>query len=235
MADDRDDFFGDAHGAGRSDDADRWPMNAEGPAGDTAAPRTGMSGAVKVLLILLAVFVLLAVACCGAGIWWFTQNVKNTTDPVTIRTWTQEIVSIDIPQEQYTPAVGVKMNVFGQFSMDMVVYTGPGGGTLTLANIGGEAANDPNARQQLDMQMRQQGAAHQINVKESETRTFEIGGEEVDFTFASGTETQSGDEWREVTGTFPGKDGIVTFKLQEPSSSFDEEQVTSMIESISAE
>jgi hypothetical protein len=235
MADDRDDLFGDAHGAGRSDDADRWPTNAGGPAGDTAAPRTGMSGAVKVLLILLAVFVLLAVACCGAGFWWYSQNVQNTTDAATIRVWTQEIVSIDIPQGDYTPTVGLKMNWFGTFAMDMVIYTGPGGGTLTLANIGGQVANDPNARQQLDMQMRQQGAAHQINVKDSETRTFEIGGEEVEFLFATGTETQSGNEWNEVTGTFPGKKGIVTFKLQQPSSSYDEEQVTTMIETISTE
>jgi hypothetical protein len=235
MADDRDDLFGDAHGEGRTGDPDRWPGNEEGPAGNVAGPKTGKSGTVKILLILLAVFVLLGVVCCGVGAWLFSKSFEQTTDAATIRSWTQEIVSIEIPEEAFPPAVGVKMNWFGQFAMNMVVYGAPGGGTLTFANIGGQVANDPQARQQLDMQMRQQGATHQIHVTDTETKTVEIGGEQVEFTVGTGTESQSNAEWKEVTGTFPGKDGIVTMKLQQPASSYDEEQVTAILESIETE
>jgi hypothetical protein len=235
MADDRDDTFHDAFGAGRSDDPDRWPGNEEGPAGPIDAPPTGKSNTVKVLLIVLAVIVLAGLLCCGGGVWWYLQNVEQTTEPAKIQAWTQEIVPIEVPAD-YTPTIGFKVNWFSVFSFVMTFYSTPGGGTFALTDVRGEGANDPQARQQMDAQMRQQGAAHQINVTNTENRTVTINGQEVEFTFATGTETQSKAEWKEVSGTFQGKDGgLVSLKLQQPSANFDEEAVMRMLESIGQE
>ncbi|HEX6986877.1 MAG TPA: hypothetical protein VF170_15985, partial [Planctomycetaceae bacterium] len=145
-----------------------------------------------------------------------------------------EVATIDLP-ETFTPVTAGKANFFGFLGMTMVIYDAPGGGSLQIAEFRGQAVNDPQAQAQFDRQMRQQGSIYQIDVKESETRTIDIGGESVDVTFATGTEAESGSDWKEVRASFPSKDGLVNLKLQQPAASFDEAQVTEMLESIEVE
>lgn len=233
MADnDRDELFDDAYGAGRSEDPDRWPANEEGPAGDVAGPSTGKSNVVKILLIILAVCVLGAILCCGGAYWYVSQNVSTVTAPAQVEALTQEMISIEVP-EDYTPMMGMKMNLFGT-GVNMTMYQPKGDGMLQFMRFNGQAFNDPQAQQQIDMQMKQQGAGspNQITIKDTETRTVTIDGNEVEFTFGTGTESKSNAEWKEVTGSIPSGSGVVTLRLQQPTTSYDEEQVMRMLESI---
>lgn len=230
--DDRDDLFGDAYGAGRSDNADRWPSNEEGPAGNVDAPKTGMSNVVKILLIILAACVLGAILCCGGGYWYFSRSISTVTAPAEVNQLTQEMIAVDVP-EDFTPLMGMKMNIFG-VDMKMTMYQPQGDGMLQFMRLSGQALNDPQAQQQIDAQMRQQGAGspNQVTIKDSETKTVTIDGKEVEFTFGTGTESKSNAEWKEVTGSVPSDGGMVAIRLQQPVSSYDEERVMQMLESI---
>lgn len=231
MADDRDDPFHDAFGAGRSDDAaDRWPANQAGPAGDVAAPKTGKSGAVKVLLILLAVFVVAAVLCCGAGFWW-VSTWKPTEDPVKVRAQTAEIVDIQIPDD-YQPAFAMNMNMF-VMTMQMTAYQGPGQGMLMIAQMQApQGADQAQMQQQMNQSLQQQNMGQQLSIKESETKTVSVEGQDVDFLFSTATNANDNSEWRQVTGSFPGKNGTAFIILQQPADTFDEDAVVEMLESI---
>lgn len=232
-ADDREDPFHDAFGAGQGGGPDRWPANETGPAGEVAKPKTGKSGVVKVLLILFAVGVVAAVLCCGGGYWWFSQNFKVVTTPAEVAALTQEMVPIEI-LEGFNPQMGMKMNMFG-VKVDMAMYQGPGQSLLQIMRFGGQAFNDPQARQQIDAQMRQQqggGSPHIITVKDVETKTVSIDGADVEFTVGTGPESQSGAEWKELNGSVNRDGSVVVIKLQQPSDQYDDEAVTAMLESI---
>lgn len=229
-ADDRDDTFHDAFGEGRRDEADRWPANEAGPAGDVDRPKTGKSGVVKVLLILLAVAVVAGVLCCGGAFWW-VSTWKPTEDPVKVRAQTAEIIDIEIP-ESYQPAMAMNMNMVFM-TMQMTMWTAPGNGMLMIAQAQApQGADQAQMEQQLSQSMRQQQMGQQLNVKESETRTISIEGKDVDFTFAKATNANDNSDWRQVTGAFPGKGGTAFINLQQPADSFDEAAVVKMLESI---
>lgn len=229
MADDRDTFH-DTFGAGRSDDADRWPANESGPAGDVAAPKTGKSGVVKVLLILLAVGVVAGVLCCGAGFWW-VSSMKPTTEPAKVKAQTAEIVDITIP-DTFRPAVAMNMNMF-VMTMQITMYEKQPGMLMVAQVQAPQGADQAQMEQQLRTSMQQQNMGVQLTVKESQSRTIKTaGGNEVDFLFATATNTQDNSEWRQVTGAFPGKNGTAFLSLQQPADQFDEEAVVKMLESI---
>ena len=129
MADnDRDDPFGDAYGAGRSGDPDRWPMNDEGPAGNVAGPRTGKSPVIKILLIILALCVLGAILCCGGVFWYVTKNVSTVTAPAEVNALTQEMISIDVPEEY----LGRVIEELGPRRGEMIEMKNPGQGLVRL-------------------------------------------------------------------------------------------------------
>jgi hypothetical protein len=233
MADDRDDTFQDAFGAGRSDDPGRWPANDEGPAGQIDAPKTGKSNVVKILLILLAVFVVAGLLCCGVGYYFVSQNFKTVTAPADVERMTQELVPIAIPAS-FTPVMGMKMNFFGTANVDMTVYQGPGNGMLQIMAFGGQAFDNPQSQQQLDAQMRQQGAGspHQLTVTNTEKKTVTVEGKETEFTVETGTEAQSKAEWKRVSGTVTANGKTVRIMLEEPSANYDDAEVTQMLESV---
>jgi hypothetical protein len=235
MAGDRDDFFGDAHCAGRSDDPDRWPAGGEGPAGDTAASPTGKSSTVKVLLIVLAVLVIGALLCCGgiAIFGWFARPIQTTDNPAEVTAKTAEIADIELP-DGFEPAMAIDMNLY-VMRMQMAFYEATGGGVLMIAQAQGEGANEAQMEQQLRQSMQQQNLGEQLTVKESETKSITVGDREVDFMFSTATNNEDNSEWRQVSGAFPGKNGTAFLILQQPASSFDEEEVTGMLESIKTE
>ncbi|MGC1273406.1 MAG: hypothetical protein WBC44_06830 [Planctomycetaceae bacterium] len=231
MADnDRDDLFG----AGDSHDADRWPANEEGPQGELAPPQ-GKSNVVKILLIVLAVFVLGAVLCCGGAalIGWFAKPIETTQKAEEVVAKTAEIVEIDVPDE-FHPAVAIDMNMF-VVQMQMAFFEAPGRGVLMIAQAQGQGANEAQMEQQLRQSMQQQNLGEPVTVKETETKTIAIDGQDVDFQFATATSNNDGSEWKQVSGAFAGKNGTAFLLLQQPTASFDEEQVTGMLESISAQ
>lgn len=233
MANDRDNLYDDAHGEGRAAEPDQWPTNDEGPHGSLDAPAPRKSNTAKILLIILAVLVIGGVLCCGGlGLFfYFNQPIKTTNVPAEVEEKTAAIADIDIP-EGFRPVMAMDMNMFFM-TMQMAFYDGQGSGMLMIAQVQAPAGTDEaQMQQQLRTSMQQQNMGEQLTVKNSETKTLQVNGEDVDFMFSTATNNKDNSEWRQVSGAFPGKSGTAFLILQQPSEAFDEETVTGMLESI---
>ncbi len=194
-------------------------------------PKRGMSTGVKVLLIFGGVFGVLAITCCGFGIWIYNKfSNAMTTDPEQVVAIQQAIVAMDVPQH-LPPQVGMDINIWG-IEMKMVVFAAAGGEVLTLMQMAG-AQSDPATQQQMQAEMKKQGKQPGMKVDSTETRTVTIGGEEVPFEFSTGTEEKSGRPTRQVSGAFEGRDGAVLLQYIVPEDEWDEDQVMTMLRSIS--
>lgn len=216
-------------------------------------PQGKKSSGNKVLLILGTIAGLGLVLCCGGPAIVYVmfkdaivQKIKNTfdltTDPEEVKGRSEEIAHLDIP-ENYTPVSAVRFSI--GFTMKMIVYQSGSNnqGALVLMEM---EMNQPGMdrkqmREQMLQQMRSQqanggpgGFNSQIVAQSTETKTFKVNGEDVEFDFVKGTRPgdSSGTIYRQVTGTFQGKNGIVMLMLFIPDSEYDEEAVSKMIQSI---
>ncbi|MBA3315896.1 MAG: hypothetical protein H0T47_21730 [Planctomycetaceae bacterium] len=234
MADDRDDFFNDAHGQGRSAEPDRWPTNDEGPQGELDAPPARKSNTAKILLIVLAIIVIGAVLCCGGAglIAYLNPPLKTTSNAAEIEEKTAAIADIAVP-EGFRPVMAMDMNMY-VMTMQMAFYDGQGSGMLMIAQVQApQGADEAQMQQQLRQSMQQQNMGEQLTIKNSETKTVQVDGQDVDFLFSTATNAKDNSEWRQVSGAFPGKNGTAFLILQQPGDAFDEEVATEMLESIS--
>lgn len=233
MADERDDLFDDAAGEGRSADADGWPANDEGPQGDLSAPPPRKSNTAKILLIILAVVVIGAVLCCGGiGLFMYANPpIKTTQNAAEITEKTNAIADIEI-LPGFRPVMAIDMNMY-VMTMQMAAYDGQGSGMLMIAQVQApQGADQAQMQQQMRQSMQQQNIGEQLTVKNSETKTIQIDGQDVDFLFSTAVNAQDDSEWRQVTGAFPGKNGMAFMILQQPADAYDEEAVVNMLESI---
>ena len=199
--------------------------------------KKGMSGGMKILLILLAVAGVCLVLCCGVG-FYFARQVGQTmsTDATVIQERTREMADIEIPP-QFTPTMSMAIQIPLAPKIMMAVYTPAGAeGQLMLMQL--DMPMDQaqlNDEQQLEQMMRQsgqQGQQRDLEITETEARTFTINGQDVTFQFGKGTDQNSGDEFRQVVGAFPGKTGTVILMLQAEESAWDEAAVVQMLESL---
>jgi hypothetical protein len=233
MANDRDDMFDDAHGEGRSADADRWPSNEAGPQGDLHGQPPRKSNTAKILLIILAVVVIGAVLCCGGiGLFMYSNPpVKTTTSAAEITEKTNAIADIEI-LPGFNPVMAMDMNMY-VMTMQMAFYDGQGSGMLMIAQVQAPQGGDQaQMQQQMRQSMQQQNMGEQLTIKNSETKTVSIDGQDVDFLFSTATNAKDNSDWRQVTGAFPGKNGMAFMILQQPAEAFDEEEAVNMLESI---
>ena len=209
------------------------------------AAKRGMSKTTKILLVLGVLAGLALVVCCGGLmiVGWRLQSYMAeavSTEPAVIEAAKDEIVQIDIP-ETFSPQMSFDMKVpFVEQRVFMaVVYTMEGvQGNLMLMAIG-PLVSDTD-REQFTEQMKeafqQQGGQGQGNVRlevaETLEREFEIRGQPTKFRLQKGKNPDSGTEMIELSGTFSGKSGPVILMLTVEADRFDEEQITTMIESI---
>jgi len=216
---------------GSFDEQSRGGWDDEG--GALRPKKKGMSATMTVVIILGCIAGGGFLLCCGGAVWWISSN-KPTMDPQEVMAITKEIVEIEIPDD-FQPTMGMNVNVFGMAKVKMAQYdTKSGEGALILMSMeiaaaGGQAAQEAQMRQQLQQQ--RQGDPN-LRIKKSEPREFEIRGEKVDFNFAETENMDNGDPWRQVTGTFAGKDGTVMLMLKIDEEAYDEDVVIKMIESI---
>jgi hypothetical protein len=214
------------------------------------APRKqGMSSTAKVLIILGSIAGVCLLACCGGVVfvgWKFQDFAKNvvanlaTKDPQQIRDRTAKIIHVEIPEQQFPPAVAIDVVV-----MKEIIY-----GTLDkpnrpmlvivemdknyLGQQGGGSAKQQ--RQEILRAMKQQGQQPgmdtDINEESSETREFDIAGEKVPFEFIKGKASQGGTPTRQVVGVIQGRAGLIMLMIIVPESEYDEAAVVRMLESI---
>jgi hypothetical protein len=232
MANNRDDMFDDAHGGGRSGDAG-WPSNEEGPQGDLHAQPPRKSNTAKILLIILAVVVIGAVLCCGGiGLFMYSNPpVKTTSVAAEITEKTNSIADIEI-LPGFRPVMAMDMNMYFM-TMQMAFYDGQGSGMFMIAQVQApQGADQAQMQQQMRQSMQQQNMGEQLTIKNSETKTVPIDGQDVDFLFSTATNAKDNSEWRQVTGAFPGKNGMAFMILQQPAEAYDEEEVVNMLKTI---
>ena len=82
------------------------------------------------------------------------------------------------------------------------------------------------------MQQQQQQGNRKLNIQSTGTREITIRGEKVEFVFAEGTDKNTDTVVQQVTGVFPGREGMGYLMLRIDDESYDEQAVVRMIESI---
>jgi hypothetical protein len=195
-------------------------------------PKRGMSTGMKVLIILLCVFGGFALLCCGGGVY-MAYKFKNafSEDPVVVKDVTKKIADIDIPAS-FHPVGTMNINMFFM-KMRFVVYeTKAKTGMMMLMEVSAPNASEEDLRRSLNQQGQGQNV-RDLQVKKTETKTFTIRGQKAEFTFSEAVEPKSKAAYRQVKGSFPGRDkGAVMLMLQVPEKEYNEAAVVKMINSI---
>jgi hypothetical protein len=201
--------------------------------------KPGMSTTAKAMLIVGGAGMLCLLLCCGGGVLFYFRAkdaFKNMTssDPQEIRKRTQEIAHIEIvPGFEPTQAMDI---VF----MRWVLYTKPpaGGSMLMLMELDQKmspAGSGGDRNSELLKTMRQQNQSGQhntdIDIEESRSRDFTIGGKTVPFQFNKG-KTRDGKAVRQVIGSFDTPGGVALLMLTVAEEDYDEAAVDKMLQSI---
>jgi len=197
---------------------------------DGTPPKRGMSTGLKVLLILGGLFGLLTVLCCG-GVFYFVNKVANafTNDPAQIAAIQEEVIDIETPPG-VAPQSGLDVGFFG-FEVKMAIYAGERNEMLMIMQMPG-MVTEAEMRQKMDENFQKQGRKKELEIQSREVRRINIDGQEVPFEFATGTDQDSGETIRMVTGTFPGRGGTAMLLYIVRESEWDEEEVMTMLRSI---
>jgi hypothetical protein len=194
------------------------------------------SSTTKVLAIVLIGGGLALVLCCGGGAWFVYNRVGQMmiTEPDAVRARAAAIADITIP-DAYQPQMAMDMSTIGlPMTMCMFGRTGGDGGIMLMEMSGPMAEDQEQMRRQFQQGMQQQGQNQEINVTSTETRTYEIDGEEYDFEFVQGTRKSDNLAMRQVMGVIPGKTGAAFLMVFENEANWDESAITGMIESMGA-
>jgi hypothetical protein len=201
-----------------------------------ASEKKGSTSTTKVLAIVLIGGGLTLVLCCGGGAWFVYNRVGKmvTTDPEAVRTRAAAIADITIP-DTYQPQMSMDMSTIGlPMTMCMFGRTSGDGGVMLMEMSGQLAQNPEQMKAQFQQGMQQQGQGQEINVESSETRTYQINGEDYEFEFLKGTRKQDNAAMRQVMGVIPGKTGTAFLMVFETEENWDESAITAMIESMGA-
>lgn len=195
-------------------------------------PRRRMSTGMKVFLVFLGLGGLLMLVCCG-GAFWFATRLQDsmTDDPAEIAVIRDGIAPVAVP-DGFTPKMGMNLSLFGAFQMQMAGYGGPDENFLLLMQMEADGRQDQEIRKQFRLQAAQHSDVEEFRIESSETRTFEINGEECDFMFARGTLADSGQPFRQVTGVFPGKNGVAFLIYQVAEEEWDESAAEAIVLSL---
>ena len=172
-------------------DNDEFVMNNQDelfhPEGDTRATRPvsekPSGGCGRSLLLLFAIAGGLSLlCCCGIGISIYSVVPRVDDDPVIARQVLQELITIDLP-ERYTPQMALRMNLFQLMQIRGVLVRGANeDDLLIIAKMKGSMAQDADVRTQIEQALRTE-SSEADTLLSSETRTFEISCQPVEFPF----------------------------------------------------
>ncbi|MCA9041503.1 MAG: hypothetical protein KDA65_14215 [Planctomycetaceae bacterium] len=198
-------------------------------------PKRGMSTGTKILLGFLIGGGVLGLICCLGGIYLAFNMFEVSKNPADVIATTNEITTIDIPQDQFPPQLSMKMNMFGFYKMTMVVYSnnnGQNSNYLFLASMELAEASAEELEQALNQASKDQGKGNDLRIDSNETREIEIQGAPREFTFSEATNNKTGDKFRQIKGAFPAKKGSAFIIIQVPEEEYDDEAMMQMLESI---
>lgn len=205
------------------------------PPHEPQEPR-GMGTGTKVLLILLAVFGVFFLICCG-GVVYMGASLQQgfVEDPAEVRALTEELAGgIDVPPE-FNPAGGMNIKIpFVDQRVKGALYEGGDNvGVLMLVSL--QVLTDDPAQVQFEMEnalSQQRPDNESIHVEEYEQREFVIRGQPAKFYLGRGTRRGGEQEYWQVIGAFEGAEGPTGMMLIVDAENYDEEQISQIIESI---
>lgn len=198
--------------------------------------KRGMSGGTKVLMILLVVFGILLLACCGGVVYLYQQMKAGlSTDPAVVDRVTSDITDIDLP-EKFKPLQSMEMKIpFGP-KMQMVFYRAgkaPSVMMMIAVNVPMDEFNEEKqAEIRGNMKPQGEGAPELTDVESLKPFDVTIRGEEIRFDFIKGTDSKSGEKMIQVKGVFPGKSGAVMLLLVVTESEFKRAELETLLKSI---
>ncbi len=160
------------------------------------------------------------------------MNFEVIEDPVVAAERLTEIADIDVP-DSFEAEGSASFDIFFM-SMQMVAFQPTNGqGVLIIGQVNLNIEAGPEAEEDMRRSIREQGGQKRLNIDEEsvETREFEIRGNTAEFEFAK-AENDDGEVYRQVVGSFEGKQGTAILVLQVEEEHYDEEAVVKMLESI---
>ncbi len=214
------------------------PSNVPPPINPYDVPqRSGMSGTGKVLLGLGIGCGLLVVLCCGVvgfGSYAIVKVAKESTteDPKQIFDLTEEIVTIDVPEE-LQPVLGLNVNLpfVGPVTKGTLHSDKDRKDHLIIGQINQSFGDRHNLETQLRTSM-QRDNDEELEVRETETLDAKINGEVAHFTISRGVGQESQEEYWEVVGQFKGDEGPAILIFKARVASFTKEKVLAMLKSM---
>lgn len=158
------------------------------PEGDVRSSAAKSSGCGwKFLLILLAVTGGVSLlCCCGIGISMYSMVPNIVEDPAQAEIALKEILTLDLP-DGFRPKVAVSMNLLGFMRVrGVVVEAGEQQGMMIVVRLQGAMVQQGNVVQQIEEAIRQETKQADMVIESTESRSFEIEGQQVEFLFMKG-------------------------------------------------
>jgi len=184
---------------------------------------------------VLAVTLSLLVGSCGlCGVFLSRQWPTFEHDPIAAEALTTEMLSIEIPAN-FEPQGTIEWNVWLLLDMRGAYFAHTvEDGELSLLEVDSRFIEQPDFRQHIIHSLHQHGAGSgfDLNVKQTETKTFDVNGEQVPFEFLTAEDRSTGEGRRLVDGvvTLNGRPVLVSLWVDEEI--WDEAMVERLIESI---
>lgn len=197
-------------------------------------PKQGMSTAVKVILILFAVFGGGALLCCGGFVYFAYRMMPTVTErPEEVIAAQKELADITLLPE-LKPKMAATMDNFFVDGKLIMFASDDAKSNLMLFKIKLKVGNDPNQEAQIREAMQKESGSdnRRLDSEKTETRKITVKGVEEEFSFISGEDPKTKRKVRRITGTFQGKTGDVHLLYQTDEESYKEEDAVKMIESV---
>ncbi|HTN03124.1 hypothetical protein [Planctellipticum variicoloris] len=213
------------------DDRDNWDDEAP------AQPKRGMSTFSKFLLVFGIVGGMGMLACCGVcGFVGYSFAPNVSTNPQQVAAKGAEICEITLPAD-YEGRQSMEIDNFMMLMRLVHFERTDGKGRLMLMEVLPRMGDEKDFKEGF-----QKGFAESFDEKQdqfhtlvntsSETKTFQLGGQEAEFVFEKGDDAGSKTTLHQVRGSFTGKQGMVTFTLELEDSVWNQDEVEAIIQSI---
>lgn len=200
----------------------------------------GTGGAEKSRLKSIAATVGLVIvvgSCClcGGAVW--QKQPTFLTDPVAAVTVRREILPVTVPTV-FAPEGAIEWDLWMFVRMQGAYYTlTTGDGELSFLAVDSSFINNVDFRDHIKQSLREHGAGggFDLAVKATDTKTYEINGQSVEFQFLKAEDRTTSRDRRLVDGVVEGPQGPVMISLWIDEESWDPQMVDDMIASIGSE
>ena len=213
----------------------RGPSTSDMPKADTTssdAPAPARNRLMSIVATAGLVIVVGSCCLCGGAVW--QKQPDFLADPAAAAGVTGEILPVTVPAV-FTPEGAIQWDLWMLVNMQGAYYTlTTGDGELSFLQVDSRFIDNIDFRDHIIRSLREHGAGggFDLAVKATETRTYEVGGESVDFTFLKAQDRTTGRDRRLVDGIVSGPHGPVMISLWLDEENWDPQMVDDMIASI---